>query len=91
MRLNRRRFIARTAAGKLDHLPLVEVFAERVEINVVDVPREACQQIGEAQNRSLSGIEEPFVSSRTRLTQRCNLLVGAATPLRRSGMRTHSR
>jgi hypothetical protein len=62
------------------------VFAERIEITFVDIPREAGQQIGESQNRSLSGIEELFVSSRTRLTQRCNLLVGAASPLRRSGM-----
>jgi hypothetical protein len=66
------------------------VFAERVEINVVDISGEAGQQICEAQDRSLGGIEELLVSSRAGFPQRRDLFIGAATPLRRSGMRTRS-
>jgi hypothetical protein len=66
------------------------MLAQCVEIDVIDVPGEAGQQIGETQNRSLGGIEELFVSSRAGFPQRCDLFIGAATPLRRSGMRTRS-
>jgi hypothetical protein len=33
---------------QLDHLLLVEVLAQRVEVYVVDVAGKACQQVGEA-------------------------------------------
>jgi hypothetical protein len=66
------------------------VLAERVEVDVVDVAGKAGQQVRETQDRPLGGVEELLVSSRARLTQRQNLFVGEASPLRRSGMRTRS-
>jgi hypothetical protein len=66
------------------------VRTQRVEVYVVDVAGKACQQVGEAQDRPLGGVEELLVSSRAWLTQTRDLFVGEASPLRRSGMRTRS-
>jgi hypothetical protein len=57
-----------------------------VEVGVVNVAGKTRQLVGETQDRPLGGVEQFLVSSRARLTQRSNLLVGATSPLRRSGM-----
>jgi hypothetical protein len=62
------------------------VLAQRVEVYVVDVAGKACKQVGETQDRPLGVVEEFLVSSRAWLTQRRNLFVSEASPLRRSGM-----
>ncbi len=62
------------------------MLTKRIEVYVVDASRKTCQEIGKTQNCPLRCVEEFLVSTRARLTQCRNLLLGDASPLRRSGM-----
>ena len=71
---------------QLYDLLLIQVLTDRVDVDVLDVPREAGQKVGEAQNGSLGCVEEILVSSLAGFTQRRDLFVRATSPLRRSGV-----
>jgi len=62
------------------------VLAQCVEVDLVDVPRMAGQQVREAKDCSLGGVEEFLVPPGAWLTQPSDLLLSDASPLRRSGV-----
>lgn len=71
---------------ELYDLVLVEVLTDRLEVNVVNVARPARQQVCEAKDRPLCGIEETRVTSTARFAQCCDLLIVVAAPPRRGSV-----
>ena len=80
----------RNRENQLDHLLLIEMLPQGIEVRVIDVPWIRCQEIGEPKDGPLGWVEELLVSLGAWLTQRSYLFVSVASPLRRSGMRARS-
>ena len=74
---------------KLDDLFLIEVLAERVDIVLVNSAGIPCELFREVDCSLLVGRERRSLPA-ARLFQRRDLIVGDATPLRRSGMCSRS-
>jgi hypothetical protein len=75
---------------KLDDLLLIEVLVQPVEIDRLDIPRIASQEVGKAEDCSLLRRKDLLAVSSARLLQGGDLLVGQPAPLARSGVTARS-
>jgi hypothetical protein len=75
---------------ELDDLFLGQMLAETVQVNLLDVPRAAVQEVGEPQDRPLFSGEDIFSQPSPRFLQRLDLLFGNSSPLPRSGVGARS-